>query len=142
MKNSARGTVDFNFDGTDLKLRPDIEAIEAIEDDLEPLICRTIAEKLHYGLPLKFKVFHTIVYHGIRAHYRDIEKLDKAPSRDEVKHTLYKEHRTASVVLASVIAQFLTFAITTPDQLESIQNKLEKKKKGTTKKRTKNPKKK
>jgi len=122
---SARGTVDFVFKDQKLSLRPDMEAIEEIEEIIDGPILK-IALSCADGLGIRFKWAKAVIYAGLRGHYRNMDKEHLAPHIDEVGEELHRigiNHKD----IASSVTKFLTNAISTPDEIHSQNNEIKKK---------------
>jgi len=124
---SARGTVDFTFKGEALTLRPDLQAIVEIEESLGKTLV-SIGIQTSLGGGIRLKDLYTIVWGGLRGHYRGDRGVHKAPSIDEVAEEIY-ENGMMNPKLTEAVSDFIVNAISTPDEIEAASNGGVKKKK-------------
>ena len=114
---SARGTVDFTFKGEEVSLRPDMESIEQIEELLDDSILK-IAQDMLDRQSMKLKTMKIIVWAGLQGYYRDKDKVKDCPSLHEVGEFLF-ELGVANKDLIICVGQFLSNAVTTPDEIKA-----------------------
>lgn len=106
--NKHRGEIAVTLNGADYALRPDFEAVAAIDEQLGGIL--NIAKRSFEGQSLTLHEVAVIVCEGIKAHGRATKKASQAGAQlPKVKREVFE---TGLITLVEPVAEFLTAALT------------------------------
>ncbi len=106
--NAHRGEIAVTLAGTVFVLRPDFEAIEAIDDQLGSIVMLT-RRAIAQPASLSLAELAVIVAEGIKAHGRSVKDSNAHVSTDKIKRMIF-EAGVPTVV--GTVCQFLALAVT------------------------------